>query len=103
MEDPRRMTPEERDQAHALLVRTISDPDWQPPARPWKVIAVTAVCLRQLGDCPLCASRVYTRQGHGKGGHPDAIAGLVLLGELERQQDRRRELPRPTGRELEPW
>ena len=29
MEDPRRMTPEERDQAHALLARAVSDPDWQ--------------------------------------------------------------------------
>jgi hypothetical protein len=24
----------------------------------WQVIAGTAVWLRQLGDCPLCASRV---------------------------------------------
>jgi hypothetical protein len=29
MEDPRRMTPEEREQAHALLTRAASDPDWQ--------------------------------------------------------------------------
>jgi hypothetical protein len=29
MEDPRRMTPEEREQAHALLTRAVSDPDWQ--------------------------------------------------------------------------
>ena len=29
MEDPRRMTPEERQQAHALLTRAVSDPDWQ--------------------------------------------------------------------------
>jgi hypothetical protein len=27
--DPRRMTPEEREQAHALLTRALSDPDWQ--------------------------------------------------------------------------
>jgi hypothetical protein len=30
MEDPRRMTPEEREQAHALLARAVSDPDWEP-------------------------------------------------------------------------
>jgi hypothetical protein len=29
MEDPRRMTPEEQEQAHALLTRAVSDPDWQ--------------------------------------------------------------------------
>jgi hypothetical protein len=50
-----------------------------PLARPWKVIAVTAVWLRQLGDCALCASRVYTRHGTERGGYPDAIAALVLL------------------------
>jgi hypothetical protein len=29
MADPRRMTPEEHGQAHALLVKAVSDPDWQ--------------------------------------------------------------------------
>jgi hypothetical protein len=29
MEDPRQMTPEEREQAHALLTRALSDPDWR--------------------------------------------------------------------------
>ena len=29
MEDPRRMTPEEREQAQALLARAVSDPDWR--------------------------------------------------------------------------
>jgi hypothetical protein len=29
VEDPRRMTPEEREQAHALLTQALSDPDWQ--------------------------------------------------------------------------
>jgi hypothetical protein len=29
MEDPRRMTSEEREQAHALLTRAVSDPDWR--------------------------------------------------------------------------
>jgi hypothetical protein len=29
MEDPRRMAPEEREQAHALLARAVSDPDWR--------------------------------------------------------------------------
>jgi hypothetical protein len=27
--DPRRMTPEEHGQAHALLVKAVTDPDWQ--------------------------------------------------------------------------
>jgi hypothetical protein len=29
MADPRRMTPEEHGQAHALLVRAVTDPNWQ--------------------------------------------------------------------------
>jgi hypothetical protein len=29
MAGPRRMTPEEREQAHALLTRAVSDPDWR--------------------------------------------------------------------------
>ena len=29
MTDPRRMTPEEQGEAHALLVRAVTDPDWQ--------------------------------------------------------------------------
>jgi hypothetical protein len=29
MADPRRMTPKERAQAHALLTRAVSDPNWQ--------------------------------------------------------------------------
>jgi hypothetical protein len=29
MTDPRRMTPEEHGEAHALLVRAVTDPDWQ--------------------------------------------------------------------------
>jgi hypothetical protein len=29
MADPRRMTPEEREQAHALLTRALSDLDWR--------------------------------------------------------------------------
>jgi hypothetical protein len=29
MEDPRRMSPDEREQAHALLTRALSEPDWQ--------------------------------------------------------------------------
>jgi hypothetical protein len=29
MEDPRRMTPAEREQAQALLARAVSDPDWR--------------------------------------------------------------------------
>jgi hypothetical protein len=29
MADPRRMTPEEHGEAHALLVRVVTDPNWQ--------------------------------------------------------------------------
>jgi hypothetical protein len=29
MADPRRMTPEEKAQAHALLTRAVSDPNWR--------------------------------------------------------------------------
>jgi hypothetical protein len=29
MADPRRMTPEEHGEVHALLVRAVTDPDWQ--------------------------------------------------------------------------
>jgi len=29
MADPKRMTPEEHGEAHALLVKAVSDPDWQ--------------------------------------------------------------------------
>jgi hypothetical protein len=29
MADPRRMAPEEREQAHVLLTRALSDPDWR--------------------------------------------------------------------------
>jgi hypothetical protein len=29
MADPGRMTPEEREQAHALLVKAVSDPNWR--------------------------------------------------------------------------
>ena len=29
MADPRRMTPEEQEQTHALLARAVSDPDWR--------------------------------------------------------------------------
>jgi hypothetical protein len=29
MADPRRMTPEEHGEAHALLVKVVTDPDWR--------------------------------------------------------------------------
>ena len=29
MADPRRMTPDEHGEAHALLVKAVTDPDWQ--------------------------------------------------------------------------
>ena len=33
MADPRRMTPQEHGEAHALLVRAVTDPDWQAASR----------------------------------------------------------------------
>ena len=33
MADPRRMTPEEHGEAHALLVRAVTDPNWQAAGR----------------------------------------------------------------------
>jgi hypothetical protein len=33
MADPRRMTPEEQGEAHALLVKAVSDPDWQAASK----------------------------------------------------------------------
>jgi hypothetical protein len=35
MADPRRMTPEEHGEAHALLVRAVTDPDWQAARQAW--------------------------------------------------------------------
>jgi hypothetical protein len=33
MADPRRMTPEEHGEAHALLVKAVSDPDWRAASK----------------------------------------------------------------------
>ena len=33
MADPRRMTPEEQGEAHALLSRALTDPDWRAASR----------------------------------------------------------------------
>jgi hypothetical protein len=35
MEDPRRMTSEEQEEAHALLARAVSDPDWRTASQAW--------------------------------------------------------------------
>jgi hypothetical protein len=33
--DPRRMAPEKRAQAHALLTRAVSDPNWRTASQAW--------------------------------------------------------------------
>jgi hypothetical protein len=35
MADPGRMTPDEQRQAHALLTRALSDPNWRTASQPW--------------------------------------------------------------------
>jgi hypothetical protein len=48
MADPRRMTPEEREQAHALLVRAVTDPDWQTASQALDDLTGKLVVVRRL-------------------------------------------------------
>ena len=48
MADPRRMTPEEHGQAHALLVRAVTDPDWQAASQALDDLMGKLVVLRRL-------------------------------------------------------
>jgi hypothetical protein len=48
MADPRRMTPEEHGQAHALLVRAVSDPDWQAASQAVDELMAKLVVVRRL-------------------------------------------------------
>jgi hypothetical protein len=47
VEDPRWMTPEEREQAHALLTRAVSDPDWDVASQLLTICC--AGCWRCIG------------------------------------------------------
>ena len=48
MADPRRMTPEEHGEAHALLVRAITDPDWQAASQALDDLMGKLVVLHRL-------------------------------------------------------
>jgi hypothetical protein len=48
MADPRRMTPEERDEAHALLVRAVSDPDWHAASEALDELMRKLIVVHQL-------------------------------------------------------
>jgi hypothetical protein len=48
MADPRRMTPEEHGEAHALLVRAVTDPDWQTASQALDDLMRKLLVVRQL-------------------------------------------------------
>jgi hypothetical protein len=48
MADPRRMTPEEHGQAHALLVRAVTDPNWQAAGQALDDLMRKLLVLRRL-------------------------------------------------------
>jgi hypothetical protein len=48
MADPRRMTPEEHGEAHMLLVRVVTDPDWQAASQALDDLMGKLLVIRQL-------------------------------------------------------
>jgi hypothetical protein len=48
MADPRRMTPEEHGEAHALLVKAVSDPDWQAASQALDDLMAKLLVIRRL-------------------------------------------------------
>ena len=48
MADPRRMTPEEHGEAHALLVRAVTDPNWQAASQALDDLMGKLVVMRRL-------------------------------------------------------
>ena len=48
MADPRRLTPEEHGEAHALLVRAVTDPDWQAATKALDELMGKLIVLHQL-------------------------------------------------------
>ena len=48
MADPRRMTPEEHGEAHALLVGAITDPDWQAASQALDDLMGKLLVVRRL-------------------------------------------------------
>ena len=48
MADPRRMTPEEHGESHALLVKAVTDPDWQAAGQALDDLMGKLVVLHRL-------------------------------------------------------
>ena len=48
MADPRRMTPAEQGEAHALLVRAVTDPDWQAASQALEDLMGELLVIRRL-------------------------------------------------------
>jgi hypothetical protein len=48
MADPRRMTPQEHGEAHALLVRAVTDPDWQAASQALDDLMGKLLVVRRL-------------------------------------------------------
>jgi hypothetical protein len=48
MADPRRMTPAEHGEAHALLVRAVTDPDWQAASQALDDLMGKLLVIRRL-------------------------------------------------------
>jgi len=48
MADPQRMTPEEHGEAHALLVRAVTEPDWQAASQALDALMGKLLVVRRL-------------------------------------------------------
>jgi hypothetical protein len=48
MVDPRRMTPEEHGEAHALLVKVVTDPDWHAASQALDELMGKLLAVRRL-------------------------------------------------------
>jgi hypothetical protein len=64
MADPRRMTPEEHGEAHALLVRAVTDPDWQAASQALDDLMGKLVVMRRLLEAE---ERLPTREPRRNG------------------------------------
>jgi hypothetical protein len=66
--DPRRMTPEEQEQAHALLTQALSDPDWRTASQ-----ALDDLMGQAAGGASAAGGRGAPHQA-GATGRPDVTA-----------------------------
>ena len=64
MADPRRMTPEEHGEAHALLLRAVTDPDWQAASQALDELMGMLVVVRRLLEAE---ERLPTREPRHNG------------------------------------